>query len=170
MTTRTGTNPKTSPGRGVHPQTRPGRADLINEDRFVRDVVVRRLGPAELARKHKRSLEAIEAILAGRKYRRISRRIELALACERQRTRWRLAALQADAVAALENAVKSQPGTASLSAAKEILNLALDIDKPSATKAVKGKPVPASKRGRLRSLPHEDKRRVLAELGGPTPR
>jgi len=169
MTTRV--NPKTRPGRGAAPRCLPGRADLINEDRFVRDVVVRRLGPAELARKHKRSLEAIEAILAGRKYRRIAKRIELALACERQRTRWRLAALQADAVAALENAVRSQPGSASLSAAKEILNLALDIDKASAaTKTARTKLAPASKRGRRRSLPHEDKRRVLAELGGPTPR
>jgi len=138
----------------------------VDQECFVRDVVQYRLTPARLARRHRQSLEGVHAILAGRKYPRIAKRIELALACERQRTAWRLAALQADAVAALETAVRGKPSSASLSAAKEILSLAMDAGKSSASSA-RRKPKAAS--ARARTMSGETKRRVLAELGGPSP-
>jgi len=161
------TNPK--PKSGTRPRApRPRRRGnhQVDQDCFVADVVERRLGPAELARRHRQSVEDVHAILAGRKYRRIARRIELALACERQQARWRLAALQADAVQALEDAVRGKPSAASLSAAKEILSLAAGDEKP---KAKSGRRKPKRRPGAMSKMPGETKRRILAELGGPQP-
>lgn len=141
------------------------RNGQVDQECFVADVVERRLGPAEIAKRHGLSIERVHAILTGRKYRHVARRIELALACERQQVRWRLAALQVDAVGALEDAVRGKPSSASISAAKEILNLAMDGAKAKA----KLRRAPGRATGRALSMTGEAKRRALAELNGPQP-
>jgi hypothetical protein len=147
----------------------------LDEDRFVRDVLDGQLAPAELADKHGMSLPQIDAVLAGRKRRRILRRIDQALACECRRTLWRLVSLQSEAIKALENAVRSQPGTASLAAAKEILNRSTDIEQSgSGVAAHNSADVPATvaaRHGPPRPvrLPRETKRRILTEFDGPPP-
>ena len=137
----------------------------LDEERFVQDVVAGRLGPADLAARHKVSLMYVSAVLAGRKRHRILRRIEQSLACECRSSLWRLVSLQRDAIKALENAVKSEPGSTSLAAAKEIMNRSLEIEKLVSTKAPADRPA-ASLPVRL---PQEAKQRVLAELDGPQP-
>ena len=80
--------------------------------------------------------------------------------------------LQGEAIKALENAVKSQPGTASLAAAKEILNRSLDIEQSGAGRAAQNSADrPAAREGPPEPvrLPQEAKRRILTELNGPQP-
>ena len=153
-------------------RTRKESLPRLDEDRFVRDVLDGQLGPAELADKYGRSLLQISAVLAGRRHRRILRRIDQALACECRRTLWRLVSLQGEAIKALENAVKSQPGTASLAAAKEILNRSMDIEQSGAGMAAQNSADrPAAREGPPGPvrLPQEAKRRILTELDGPQP-
>ena len=156
-------------------RTRKKSRPRLNEERFVRDVLDGQLGPAELADKHGKSLPQINAVLAGRRHRRILRRIDQALACECRRTLWRLVSLQGEAIKAMENAVRSQPGTASLAAAKEILNRSMDIEQSDADRAAQNSADrPATSQARERPprpvrLPQEAKRRILTELDGPPP-
>jgi len=150
------------------PATKKKSRYRLDEERFAQDVVSGRLGPAELAARHGVSLMYVSAVLAGRKRRCILRRIEQALACECRSSLWRLVSLQREAIQALENAVKSQPGGTSLAAAKEILNRSLEIGQSASAKAPKA-PVDRPAAALPIRLPQEAKRRVLAELDGPPP-
>lgn len=144
------------------------RRALINVESFVNDFVEGRLTPAQLAARHERTPREIDDILAGRKHKRIRAGIEKAMAGRRDMTIRQLALLQDDAVAAMAKAVRGQADTVSLSAAREILSRSLNASDPPAPKAGRrASPRPAT--AAPAKLAPDQKRRVLAELDGPSP-
>jgi len=137
----------------------------INVEAFVSDFVEGKLTPAQLATRHDRKPREIDDILAGRKHNRVRAGIEKAMASRRDMTVRQLALLQDDAVAAMAKAVRGQADTVSLSAAREILSRSLNASEPLAPKAVRR----TSPRQAPAKLAPEQKRKVLAELDGPSP-
>jgi transcriptional regulator with XRE-family HTH domain len=133
----------------------------LDETAFVADVAEGGYSRAQLAERHDISRGYVDDLLAGRRRPRIARHLAELRRIGEAELRHRLRRLRDKAVETLDAAMDGETSTTALNAAKEILNRTLpagessDDDDPTAGVD-------------LTELSPATRRRVLAELGGPT--